>query len=166
VVASDPDAGDVLTYAMQRGNFDGAVVIDPQQGAIAVIDRAELPPALTQLQLIITATDRGGLSGEGVVDITMAGTPVEGIVPERGFSPNGDSFNDFWLIRGIEAFPDNQVRVFNRWGNLVYEASGYDNSLHRWSGEVNGARAVSENTYFFIITAAAQSMTGYVIVKP
>ena len=166
VVASDPDAGDVLTYAMQGGNLDAAFAIDTQQGTIAVNDRSELRPTRTQLQLIITATDRGGLSGQGVVDITMADTPVEGIVPERGFSPNGDSLNDFWLIRGIEAFPDNQMRVFSRWGNLVYEASGYDNTLHRWYGEVNGARVVLENTYFFIITAAAQSMTGYVIVKP
>ena len=34
----------------------------------------------------------------------------------QGFSPNGDGNNEFWYIRGIVCFPENEVAVYNRWG--------------------------------------------------
>lgn len=167
IVAGDPDTGDVLTYAMRTGDFDGAFAIGAQTGEITIVDEAALFSLPTDLQLVVTATDLGGLSTEGVIHLTIVRPPNEGIAPGKGFSPNGDNLNDFWLIGGIEAFPDNHVKVFNRWGHLVFEVSGYDNRLHRWHGEINGEKAALENTYFFIITATTlQSMTGYVIVKP
>ena len=42
----------------------------------------------------------------------------------NGFSPNNDGINDIWVIRGIEAYPKNKVRVYNRWNNRVYEKKG------------------------------------------
>lgn len=165
VNATDPDVADVLTFSMQAEPFADAFAIDPQTGQIVIVDQSA-PSTAMQFELVVTATDVGGLSGEGVVDVTLLRAD-QGIAPEKGFSPNGDTFNDYWLIRGIEDFPGNHVKVFNRWGHLVYEVSGYDNSLHRWQGEVAGDNAALENTYFFIITVAAlRPMTGYVIVKP
>ena len=166
VIAHDPDAGDVLTFSMQAASLTDAFSIGDQTGEITLVEQDVLPRVAAQFQIIVTATDRSGLSGEGVVDVTLLRAD-EGIAPEKGFSPNGDTVNDFWLIRGIEAFPDNHVKIFNRWGHLVFEVSGYDNSSHRWQGEVKGDRTTLENTYFFIITASAlEPMTGYVIVKP
>ena len=166
-MASDPDAGDVLSYALDTVNPYDAFAIDAENGAIAIVDDAALPLVTTQFQLIVTVTDQGGLSAKGVIELTLVRPATEGIAPEKGFSPNGDSFNDFWLIRGIETFPDNHVKVFNRWGQLVYEVSGYDNGSRRWQGEVSGQRIALESTYFFIITAEPlRPVTGYVIVKP
>ena len=36
------------------------------------------------------------------------------------FTPNGDGQNDQWELRGLENYPEAQVLVFNRWGNLVF----------------------------------------------
>lgn len=49
----------------------------------------------------------------------------------NSFTPaNKDGLNDFWEIKGIEKFPDNQVVIYNRWGEVVFETKGYSNSNH------------------------------------
>ena len=42
-------------------------------------------------------------------------------------SPNGDGINDCWVIPEMEKYPKNVLKLFNRWGNLVYEKEGYIN---------------------------------------
>jgi gliding motility-associated-like protein len=105
---------------------------------------------------------------DGIVDYLDA--DFCGIEPEKGFSPNGDANNDFWTIRGIEYYPDNEVKVFNRWGNLVYETSGYNNSSSSWQGQVNGKLSIGSNapdgTYFYTIKVNGNKpISGYVIIK-
>jgi gliding motility-associated-like protein len=93
------------------------------------------------------------------------------IVPEKGYSPNGDANNDFWKIRGIDSYPTNDVKVFNRWGNVVFETSGYNNNSNAWKGEANGklllgGSDVPDGTYFYIIKVDNRKpISGYVIVK-
>ncbi len=42
------------------------------------------------------------------------------------FSPNGDGINDGWNIKNIEFYPESEVTVYNRWGQLVWESGkGY-----------------------------------------
>ncbi|MBL4888205.1 MAG: gliding motility-associated C-terminal domain-containing protein, partial [Flavobacteriaceae bacterium] len=71
-------------------------------------------------------------------------------------SPNGDSKNEFFKIVNIEAFPDNNVEIYNRWGVLVYETRGYGgNNVFRGMSE--GRQTIKEEdmlpvgTYFFIV---------------
>lgn len=40
------------------------------------------------------------------------------------FSPNGDGQNDLWELAGINNYPDAEVQVFNRWGNIVFYSKG------------------------------------------
>ena len=53
------------------------------------------------------------------------------LIPAQAFTPNGDGNNDTWVIPGIDNYPNNTVKVFNRWGHEVYSASGYAND---WGG--------------------------------
>jgi gliding motility-associated-like protein len=62
-------------------------------------------------------------------------------------SPNGDGKNDTWVIRNIEKYPNNIVRVFDRLGRSVYSVSNYNNS---WDGIYQGA-LLPEDTYYYII---------------
>lgn len=68
------------------------------------------------------------------------------------FSPNNDSYNDTFLIENINDFRDyNKLSVFNRWGDIVYEASPYKND---WLGECNQANklmgpALPEGVYYY-----------------
>jgi len=64
------------------------------------------------------------------------------------FSPNGDGFNDKFIVRGIEDFPQNSFVVFNRWGQTVFESNGYNND---WDGRSSNGEQLSDGTYFVIL---------------
>jgi len=94
-------------------------------------------------------------------DSTIVTLPsVAGIFFEifNGLTPNGDGFNDYFKIDGIDQFPNNNVQIFNRWGILIFEANGYNESSNIFTGESNaranigGDRNVPTGTYFYVIT--------------
>lgn len=63
----------------------------------------------------------------------------------NAFSPDGDGKNDKWEIKNIDAFPDNELKIYDRSGNLVYRVQGYNNAK-AWDG--TNARGGS---YFYIL---------------
>ncbi|MGC8823978.1 MAG: gliding motility-associated C-terminal domain-containing protein [Bacteroidales bacterium] len=73
------------------------------------------------------------------------------IKPDDAFTPNGDGINDFWYIPRAEYFPDIHVRVFNRWGDIVYESIGYNNADKVWNGKRKG-KDLPIGTYYYVIT--------------
>lgn len=88
----------------------------------------------------------------------------------EGFSPDNDGTNDVWRIRGIENYPTNSVRIFNRWGNLVFEIEGYNNQDRAWSSYSTAglvAGDVPDGTYFYLINLrnGESPRSGYVIVN-
>ncbi len=66
-----------------------------------------------------------------------------------GFTPNNDTYNDGYEIKGIEGYPLNVFRVFNRWGNEVYTKEDYKNT--DWKGQNNSGSELPEGTYFVIL---------------
>jgi len=68
----------------------------------------------------------------------------------NAISPNGDGENDTWQIDYLGDYPTNHVLVFNRWGNKVFETSGYSHSSE-WNGTANG-QPVAVGTYYYVIT--------------
>ncbi|WP_316813794.1 putative Ig domain-containing protein [Pedobacter heparinus] len=62
-------------------------------------------------------------------------------------TPNNDGFNDKWVIDNIDFYPNNEVKVFDKAGRIVYSKKGYDNS---WDGTFNGV-PLEESTYYYII---------------
>ena len=81
-------------------------------------------------------------------------TVLPPIIIPNGFSPNGDSKNDQWLIKGLDKFPNARVRIFNRWGNLVYQYnSGYNEP---WQGVNESGNQLPAATYYYVIEAGDQ----------
>ncbi|MGE5350397.1 MAG: gliding motility-associated C-terminal domain-containing protein, partial [Actinomycetota bacterium] len=69
------------------------------------------------------------------------------IIPEA-FSPNGDGYNDTWEIDHIQLYPDMQTKVFNRWGQKLWESPrGYPEP---WDGTANGIRLPIDSYHFVI----------------
>ena len=69
-------------------------------------------------------------------------------------TPNADGVHDDWELYGLDAaYPNNVVRIFNRWGGLLYE---HDSSVdgpydsNRWKGDYNG-EALPVGSYYYII---------------
>lgn len=63
-------------------------------------------------------------------------------------SPNGDDINDVWMVKGILNFPNNDVQIFNRWGELIYEKNGYSND---WGGTTTGGKNLPAGAYYYVI---------------
>jgi gliding motility-associated-like protein len=62
-------------------------------------------------------------------------------------TPNGDGFNDTWIIENILTYPANVVTVYNRNGQMVYESESYNNM---WDGTYNGD-PLPDGTYYYVI---------------
>jgi gliding motility-associated-like protein len=82
-----------------------------------------------------------------------------------GYSPNNDGYNDAFVVHGIEAYPDNHLQVFNRWGNLVYDVDDYKNTW-QGTGKTTGG-PLPDGTYFVILTINSTNkvLKGYVDLR-
>ncbi len=63
------------------------------------------------------------------------------------FSPNGDGINDTLILVGHQNFPNNNLQIFDRYGNLVYEEQGYDST---WDGTGDNGD-LPKGTYFYVL---------------
>ncbi|MGZ3941018.1 MAG: T9SS type B sorting domain-containing protein [Bacteroidia bacterium] len=99
-----------------------------------------------------------------VVTATITLTEPLALEMPSGISPNGDGLNDYFVVHGIEAYPDNLITVFNRWGNVVYEKSKYANT---WAGKSNGGADLPDGTYFVVLKINNTDITlkGYVDIR-
>jgi large repetitive protein len=85
-------------------------------------------------------------------------------------SPNNDGFNDYWRIDGIEKYPNNRIRIFDRYGNMVFQTSGYANEENSWKGQANHGLIggnLPEGTYYYAVELGDGSavLSGYVVIK-
>ena len=72
------------------------------------------------------------------------------IIP-TAFTPDGDGDNDLWEIVGLDAqFPLNQVKVYNRWGDLIYTSVEGNYALSPWDGTYND-KNLPVGSYYFIL---------------
>ena len=69
------------------------------------------------------------------------------LVPANIITPNGDGVNDKWVIPNIDMYPENEVKVFDKAGQVVYTKRGYNNE---WDGSLNGKK-LKEDAYLYII---------------
>jgi large repetitive protein len=81
------------------------------------------------------------------------------IIIYNGFSPNGDGINDFFVIEGLEKYPDHNLCVFNRWGNKVLDVKEYKND---WSGSWSN-QTLPDGTYYYVLNKGdGKVVYGYV----
>jgi gliding motility-associated-like protein len=80
-------------------------------------------------------------------DFTISTSEVECVNPVNSFTPNNDDYNDTWIIGNIDLYPDAEVSIFNRWGNLLYQTKG---QYIPWDGRFNGNPLPAE-VYYYII---------------
>jgi len=115
----------------------------------------------------VTGEAGNGCDGSDAVEIRIIGYHALKI-PE-GYSPNADGIHDNFDIIGIEAFPANNLKVFNRWGSLVFESDGYHNE---WDGTSNskllkGTVKLPEGTYYYILDLGdgTELLSGFVYIS-
>lgn len=79
-----------------------------------------------------------------------------------GITPNGDGDNDVWHVDNIEQFPENNIKIYNRWGTKVWESDNYDNTTIVWSGENDAGEDLPDGTYFYVAIVDGANYQGWV----
>jgi len=109
----------------------------------------------------VTVSDAAGSTYNDSL-VIADGTGLCGIKVYSGLTPNGDGSNDSWVIDNIGLYPDNDISIFNRWGEKVWSRSGYDNAKVVWSGENESGGLLPDGTYFYLIKTSSGSKTGWI----
>lgn len=142
IFANDIFNPDSLIFGIVDGVSNGTLVSNPD-GSFTYLAAAGFCGDIDSFTYFIS---NGTLSDTATVTIEVL---CDDIFVFNGFSPNNDGRNETLFIRGIENFPNNEVRIYNRWGNLVYKAEGYTND-EGWTGTFEG-KDLPDGTYFYII---------------
>ncbi len=66
----------------------------------------------------------------------------------NAITPNGDGKNDALRIDGLEQYPNNELLIFNRWGDILYKAKPYHND---WQGVNQSGADLPEGTYYYVL---------------
>lgn len=127
-----------------------------------------------EAQRMVTAK----VSGYGIFTlarVTKAPEELEDLIVYNALSPNGDNKNDFFHIKGIDKYPDNSLEIYNRWGVLVYQTQGYNESDRVFKGFSDGRATVNRGaglptgTYFYILKYKTETRvkekSGYLYVN-
>ena len=69
------------------------------------------------------------------------------VIPQV-ITPNNDGYNDEWRIRNIEMYPNAEVKIYNRWGKLVF--STRNPAGNPWDGRSDG-KLVPTDSYHYIL---------------
>jgi gliding motility-associated-like protein len=144
-----------ITVSVDGGNFPFTYLwSDPynQTSSTAV--------GLTEDVYSVTVTDSIGCNITTVAAITH----IEGcLFIADAITPNGDGYNDEWIVGGLLDFPMSVVRVYNRYGQLLFYSSEGD--VH-WNGRFNDQRLPIADYYYTIeLTPYDPPITGTVSLK-
>ncbi len=115
---------------------------------------------------------------EGVEDCDKDGIPdyldpysCQDLMTRKILTANNDGYNDQFVIKGIDKFPDNQVIIYNRWGAVVWEIEHYDNedpekSFMGISNKIGSSQRLPGGTYFYVIIRGGEkTQKGYFVLN-
>jgi len=144
---------------------------DQRTGTVTVtlLNEPDFGEILSNLNGVVTFETPIGFSGETTIAYELCSTVCENLCSQatltifsdadgteptvyNAITPNGDGLNEQFVFtklqRNPEDFPDNELLIFNRWGDIIYEAKPYNND---WSGNNNSGTPVPEGTYYYIL---------------
>jgi gliding motility-associated-like protein len=165
---SELDADFIKMNPSCIGNNDGYIEIIAQGGTSPYnyewsegSSSIEFIDGLVEGEYLVTVIDANGCEYELDI-IQLTDVQEECLRIPNAFSPNGDGTNDTWIIENIHLYPRTYIKVFNRWGQALYEANGTEDP---WDGTYNG-NPVPAGVYLYIIDlfTADEPKTGTVTV--
>lgn len=105
----------------------------------------------------------GGCTSTDKVKITVICNDGNVFLPNT-FSPNNDGMNDVFYPRGKGITSIKAMKVFNRWGDLVYERNGFAaNDVNAgWNGDFKGSR-LTPDVYVYVVDVICDNSTIYTL---
>lgn len=157
----DPEGGPFFISAAinsDAGSELGSISLDPFTGHI-LFTRSPLACGSDSFQYAIC--DTFAVCDTGLIYITINCPDV--ISHPQGFSPNGDGKNDKLVFSGLEYFSPARLRVYNRYGNTIYESDDYQND---WEGHNrDNNRPLPDGTYYYTLELPnKQKYVSYLVI--
>jgi len=94
----------------------------------------------------VSITDINGCTDTTELTITVLPNITEIIIPNL-LTPNADSFNDILIIPNLDTYPNNEIVIFNGYGQVIFQASPYYND---WDATFGGSQ-VPDGTYYYVL---------------
>ena len=95
---------------------------------------------------------------------------IGSVIVYNALSPNGDTKNEIFYLQHIDILPDaqnNKVTIYNRWGDLVFETTNYNNDDRVFVGKNKNGNDLPSGTYFYKIEFSGQrpAISGFLSLK-
>lgn len=107
----------------------------------------------------VNVTNNGGCAASDNITIHVICNGGNVFIPNT-FTPNGDGANDVFYPRGTGLFTIKSARVFNRWGEVVYERSNFqaNDAAAGWDGTYKGIK-LNPDIYVYVIDVLCDNNT-------
>ncbi len=150
---------------LDNGSFDNCGI------AGAVLSQSAFDCSNVGNNLVsVILTDNNGNQTTAQVMVTVVASDACGSsnwagpnVPDA-FTPNGNNYNDTWVIPGLEGYNTKEMAVYSRYGTLVHYSGQYNND---WDGTLlNTGTPVPDGTYYYILNLdGGKQLNGYVYIN-
>lgn len=148
--ANDPQPGESGSWSVAAGSG----IFEDQDSSVTNISRLSVGENL----LVWTLTNGACPETSDTLVIRVKDLTIPSLI-----TPNDDGRNDYFILEGIEIFTDNDLRIFDRRGVIVYKTSNYMND---WNGLDYNGKPLPPDTYFFVLTTGdGRSRSGYVVIR-
>ncbi len=109
---------------------------------------------------VVTVENKFGCKASDTVNIVSFCKNAQVFIP-NAFTPDGDGANDVLMVRGT-GITVKSLRIFNRWGNLVFEKQSFppNEPKYGWDGKVKGVLA-SPDVFVYIAEVVCDNGTPY-----
>lgn len=104
--------------------------------------------SIGEMVLIETFSSNSAILTQGFLQpflVTVNPSSLE--IVNNILTPNGDGKNDVFEVKGLDKYPENKIKIFDRAGRLMFSSTNYQND---WGGYYNGMPLI-EDTYYYII---------------
>ncbi len=144
-VVNDPTCPDTYDGSIQYNIQGGTPPYDLFLNNIKVNELvSDLGQAQSPYYLVVTDNNQCVLYDTTV----LKGLDPSCLTIPNAITPNGDGINDTWQIDDIELYPEAKIEIYNRWGELIYNApKGYSKP---WDGTFKG-RQLPIDSYYYVI---------------
>ncbi|AHM62162.1 hypothetical protein D770_19555 [Flammeovirgaceae bacterium 311] len=168
---SDPDGNGLRVVPVQLQTAAGGTAAINSDGFLTYQPTAHYIGMDSLRYTVCDGVTGAELCSEAVIVLDVR-LPLPGLIVYQGVSPNQDNSNDYWRIEHIERYPENLVRLYDRFGALVFEQQGYNNTDKIFTGQGNkglrpGGNELPEGTYYYKISTSANApeLQGYIVLK-
>ncbi len=102
-------------------------------------------------------TDANGCAAAASADVGFIGTFECVVIPDIITPDPADGYNDEWIIRNIDIYPNAEIKVYSRWGKLIYHTK--NPSAEPWKGQVL-KRESGTNRFVSLYSGFARRLQG------